>query len=94
MLLPRSGRAARGGTHQAGGIGWGAPVTRENETTRPSTAEVSAAGPCDGFGDRDPRGAYVEIRIYTSLSEQRVRISRGGAEGLLAELQGVFANAK
>jgi hypothetical protein len=57
-----------------------------------TTAEVSAAGPCDGFGDRDRRGAYVEIRIETALSEQRLRISLGAAEVLLAELQGVLAN--
>lgn len=59
-----------------------------------TTAEVSASGPCDGFGDPDRRGAYVQIRIETATSEQRLRISRGAAEVLIAELQGVLANAE
>ena len=56
-------------------------------------AVVSASGPCNAFGDPEPRGVYVQIRIETATSEQRLRISRGAAEVLFAELQGVLAAA-
>lgn len=62
--------------------------------TPPGTAEVSASGLCDGVGDPDPRGAYVQLRIETATMEQRLRISRGAVEVLIAELQGVLANAR
>ena len=59
-------------------------------TTRPGTADISVSGPCDGMGDPDPSGAYIQVRIATRGSEQFHRISLGAAEVLAAELMGLL----
>jgi hypothetical protein len=59
-----------------------------------SNVEIAARGPCDAYGDPDQRGGYVEIRIDTPTSEQRLRITRAAADALLLELEDVLSNAR
>ena len=54
------------------------------------TAGISASGPCDGLGAPDPSGPYVQIRVEGATQEHFLRISRGAAEVLIGELQGVL----
>jgi hypothetical protein len=57
-------------------------------------ADVEALGPIDGMGERHADGSYV--RLYVKGDGQygnHYRISRGAAETLIAELQGVLGQA-
>lgn len=54
------------------------------------TAEISASGPVNGMGEPDTSGAYVLVSVSTREGSQKLRISRGAAEVLMAEIAGVL----
>jgi hypothetical protein len=53
----------------------------------PDKIEIAANGPVDGMGEKHPEGSYVQIMMQSDIWQHRFRISRGMAEGLVAELQ-------
>lgn len=52
----------------------------------PDKIEIAASGPVDGMGEKHPAGSYVQITMQSDIWQHRFRISRGMAEGLVAEL--------
>jgi hypothetical protein len=66
-------------------------MPEQSSDQRTDTAEVGATGPADGMNRLDPAGSYVRIRVATRDFEMFHRISRGAAEVLIAELQGVLS---
>lgn len=57
-------------------------------------AEVTASGPIDGTGANHSEGSYVRITLTRPHERYIAKISRGAAEVLVAELQGVLANGR
>jgi len=56
------------------------------------SADVGVDGPIDGTGRRHPEGSYVRLHVRPQGVEdgRHFKISRGAAEVLVAELQGVL----
>lgn len=63
--------------------------------TRPTTGDILAQGPVNGMGERDQDGAYVLLTFSvdggTDMILRRMRISRGQAELLKAEIHNILS---
>lgn len=64
------------------------------EALRAAVVDVCASGPVDGMDVRHPEGSYVRIFLaYKDGRSIRVRVSRGAAEALAVEINGILAAA-
>jgi hypothetical protein len=56
--------------------------------------DIGCAGIVDGTGAPNLSGSYVKlVAVWPSEARQEMRISRGAAENLIAELQGALSRA-
>lgn len=61
----------------------------------PTTVEIQAVDVCDGMGQKNLSGSYIRMWIAPKDGvPATLRISKGGAENLAAELLGLLKQAE